>query len=338
MSNKTLPDERVVYLALKNVFKGPNAEVRQLKKIQKLILMNQQQGDVASLIRAHNIDTVCNTVRTLLIEQIFASTLKAKIRFPEVFDVSPTQSAEREASEVEAARNEANAIEDAIQGNTRNVQNKAVTMDCADPQPSIDRGSKTYPSLFPVYLPLRTQHYLLAKVQTLLEQACFDFGQRHMESVLQRHQWDCPEAAELNLWAAEFVNSQKLFEKRKDVGQPLEKLLRSVAHIRHTAVHRIRVSARGVERFMLDAESLATLLDEPQRLRSLKELRRETQSTIEELERNKHVLGSKLDENLKRIAAERAELDRLEKVAVREMCEEDHQYQVYAGTNLERAI
>jgi hypothetical protein len=40
----------------------------------------------------------------------------------------------------------------------------------------------------------------------------------------------------------------------------------------------------------------------------LTELRRETQSTIEELERNKHVLGAKLDENLKRVAAERAEL------------------------------
>jgi hypothetical protein len=123
MGNKIHPDERVVYLALKNVFKGSGAEVRQLQRIRKLILNNQEQHDVANLIKVYNIDTVCNTARTLLTERIFESTLKAKIRFPEVFDVSPTQSAAREASEVEAARNEANAIEDAIQGNTKNSQN-----------------------------------------------------------------------------------------------------------------------------------------------------------------------------------------------------------------------
>jgi len=36
-NNRNAPDERVVYLALENVFKGPNAEVRQPKLIRKLI-------------------------------------------------------------------------------------------------------------------------------------------------------------------------------------------------------------------------------------------------------------------------------------------------------------
>jgi hypothetical protein len=120
MANKNLPDERVVYLTLKNVFKGPDAEVRQLKSIRKLITKYQKQYDVANLINAHSLDTVCNIARTLLTEQIFESTLKAKIRFPEVFDVSPTQSAEREASEAEAVRNKANAIKEAVQGNQKN--------------------------------------------------------------------------------------------------------------------------------------------------------------------------------------------------------------------------
>ncbi|KAB5516962.1 hypothetical protein GE09DRAFT_1159085 [Coniochaeta sp. 2T2.1] len=261
MGSKIHPDERVAYVALKNVFKGSDAEVRQLPKIRKLILNNQEQHNVANLIKAYNIDTVCNTARTLLTERIFESTLEAKICFPEVFDVSPAQSAAREASEVEAAKNEANALEHAIQGNTRNTQNVThlkSTVDGPDSKPSIHTGIRTYPTLFPVYLPLRTQHHLLTKVQTLLERACFDFGQQHMQSVLQRYQWDCPEAAELNLWAAEFLNSQKQFAKRGDVGKPLGELFHSVSDIRHTAVHRIRVSAKGIERFILDAESLAT--------------------------------------------------------------------------------
>ena len=89
-NSKNAPDERVVYLALKIVFKGPNAGVRQPKSIRKLIKKSQGQGDIAGLLESHNIDMVCNTARVLLTEQIFESTLKAKIRFPEVFDESPT--------------------------------------------------------------------------------------------------------------------------------------------------------------------------------------------------------------------------------------------------------
>jgi hypothetical protein len=114
MGKKNPPDERVVYVALKNVFKGCNAEVRQPKLIRKLIVNHQGQADVTDLVQAHTIEAICNTARVLLTEQIFESTLKAKMRFPEVFDVSPAQSAERETSEAEAARNEANAIQDVV--------------------------------------------------------------------------------------------------------------------------------------------------------------------------------------------------------------------------------
>jgi hypothetical protein len=116
MAKKNPPDERVVYLALKNVFKGIHAEIRQPKAIHKLVTKHKKHTEVVDLVREYDMDTVCNVARTLLTEQIFESTLKAKLRFPEVFDVSPAQSAEREASEAEAARNEANAIKDAVQG------------------------------------------------------------------------------------------------------------------------------------------------------------------------------------------------------------------------------
>ncbi|KAH6874201.1 hypothetical protein B0T10DRAFT_449413 [Thelonectria olida] len=348
MGNKNPPDERVVYLALKNVFKGPNAGVRQPKAIRRLISKSQEHGDVADLLKAHNIDTICNTARTLLTEQIFESTLKAKIRFPEVFDVSPGQSAEREASEAEAARNEANAIRGVVQGHQEDVRNviqlegaveTASVEICRDPKSSIPKRSRHAPSLFPVYLPFRTQHKLLVKVQTILEQACFAFGQRVMPDVLQKNRWDCPESAELNIWATEFLQRQSEFADRKsNTGKPLEKLFHSVADVRHTAVHRIRVSARGIEQFLLDAEGLATLLEDEVCLKSLTKLRRDTQLVIGELERNKHVLSSKLGETLKRTAAQRAELDRIEEEAIAEMVKEDGEYQVFAGSNLEQAI
>ena len=96
---KNQPDERLVYLALTNIFRGADAQLRRPKKIRELILKQQDNIDVRDLIEIHNIDHVCNVAKTLLDQQIFESTLKTKIRFPEVFEVSPAQSAERSASE-----------------------------------------------------------------------------------------------------------------------------------------------------------------------------------------------------------------------------------------------
>lgn len=159
-----------------------------------------------------------------------------------------------------------------------------------------------------------------------------------MPDILKKKNWDCSEAAELNLWAAEFLQRQSEFSDRTDdIGQPLTTLLRSVMDIRHTAVHRICISARGLEQFLLNAESFATLLGDTARLQALTELRRNIQQAIEELERNKHVLVSKLRETLKRVAAQRAELDRVEEMAIADMMREDGEYQAFAGKNLEEA-
>jgi hypothetical protein len=115
---KNTPDERLVYLAFTNVFKGPDAQLRIPKKIRKLIQKQLDDGDgqVRALVDEYNIDNVCNAAKALLQSEIFASTLNAKMRFPELFEVSPAQSAERVASEAEAARSDADAIKDAAEG------------------------------------------------------------------------------------------------------------------------------------------------------------------------------------------------------------------------------
>jgi hypothetical protein len=77
-------------------------------------------------------------VRTLLTEEIFKSTLRAKIRFPEVFDVSRAQTAEREASEAEAARNEATAIQDVVQAHEDRTQ------DTVESGGEVERDSSKY--------------------------------------------------------------------------------------------------------------------------------------------------------------------------------------------------
>src|SRR4051794_17912757 len=118
MAKNSSADERLVYLALKNVFQGPDAELRASGKIRKRIQkhLDSNDAEVRALVAEHNIDNVCNTAKALLQDEIFASTLRAKMRFPEVFDVSPAQSADRVASEAEAARSDSHAIRDATEG------------------------------------------------------------------------------------------------------------------------------------------------------------------------------------------------------------------------------
>ena len=110
------PDERLVYLALKNIFNGEKAKLRTLKAIRKQINQHLQDNEIVKLRKEHNLDHISDTAKNLLESQVFESTFKAKIRFPEVFNVSPAQSADREQSEAAAAKSEADAIKDANEG------------------------------------------------------------------------------------------------------------------------------------------------------------------------------------------------------------------------------
>jgi hypothetical protein len=114
------PDERLVYLSCRHIFRDANSLIRKPKLIKQLI--EQNKSALEGLIREYNVDTICHVAKILLEGQIFESTLNAKIRFPEVFDVSPAQSADREMSEADAARDEANMVRDLTQ-KAENVSN-----------------------------------------------------------------------------------------------------------------------------------------------------------------------------------------------------------------------
>lgn len=144
----------------------------------------------------------------------------------------------------------------------------------------------------------------------------------------------------MNTWAHIFARNEGKFEPDKiaSLEKPFPNLLKAIAQVRHTAVHRIRVSAKSVEQSMADAEQLALLLNDDTCAQTLSRLRHETSSIVEELSRNKDLLESKLADRLKDVASRRAELDRLEREAVEEMIKEDKDYQDTAGANLKEAI
>jgi hypothetical protein len=194
------------------------------------------------------------------------------------------------------------------------------------------------PSFFPVKLPFETQHELLCHLQRSLEHARYDFGMRTMPETLYNRQWDCAESVELNRWTEEFLKRDDLFANVESSGKPISSILRSVANIRHTAVHRLRVSAKAIEQFLFDAEALGSLLGNEDLAASIGKLRRETKAAIEELERNKNFLRSRLHEKLQSIADQRAQLQLEEELAITEMIREDKEYQMLAGKTLGEII
>jgi hypothetical protein len=112
----SLPDEKLVYLALKGVLQGQDVRVRRKGKVRKLIEKQQNHTDIKRLIQTYSIDSLCQTAEALFRDQIFESTLKAKIRFPDFFEVSSSQTAERATSEHEASKHEDAAIQSVAEG------------------------------------------------------------------------------------------------------------------------------------------------------------------------------------------------------------------------------
>jgi hypothetical protein len=127
--------------------------------------------------------------------------------FPEVFEVSLAQSVERAASEAKAARSDVDVIKGAAESmnklelpykdkgkgpgmSSKTVESSLllihVESQVATTRPqkhSFPRTNISVSSLYPIYLPLNTQHRLLVKVQAILENACYAFVHQIMPGI-----------------------------------------------------------------------------------------------------------------------------------------------------------
>jgi hypothetical protein len=196
------------------------------------------------------------------------------------------------------------------------------------------------PSLYPVYLPFSTQHRLLARVQTILEVACYKFASKHTPTILEREGWSCPESVELNRWPKILLTHREEFNQRSvdEIGKPLLDLFNSIAQLRHTAVHRLRLTANRTLQFVVDAEALVKLLRDDITLDVVASMRRHLQACIGEMERNKDLLELSMATTKAQFAAKRQELERQEREALENTVSEDKEYTVLAGRSLEKAL
>ena len=107
-SHESLQD---IFLSCRSVFTGQNAQVRRPKKVRELL--QQHESSIRPLMNRYPLDTVADIARNLLERRVFESNMWAKIEFPELYEASASRGAQRTASEIEAARSEAEALAEA---------------------------------------------------------------------------------------------------------------------------------------------------------------------------------------------------------------------------------
>jgi hypothetical protein len=198
------------------------------------------------------------------------------------------------------------------------------------------------PSLYPSYLPYQTQHLILTTVQQILEECCFDFATAAMPSVLRREQWECPMAVELTKWTELFrkgkapalgSNDSQVFES-----QEVHETLTAVSHLRHTAVHRLHITARAISQLLDAAVKLAEALQDNLRAAQLDELRFDINIQIKSMELSKNVLEDTVSAELQRIQRRREELERMETDLIQSMLDDDANNRTLIGRLLEDSV
>jgi hypothetical protein len=113
MSHSTA-EKRRVFLAYRSLFSGDNANLRQAKKIRKLV--QKHSSSFGALIKDFGSDKTVDILKTLLEVRVFESDIQAKITFPDLFQTTLSRSVQRAASENEVARSEAEALEELVLG------------------------------------------------------------------------------------------------------------------------------------------------------------------------------------------------------------------------------
>lgn len=118
------------------------------------------------------------------------------------------------------------------------------------------------------FLPFKLQHRILITLQNTLEGACYDFARKHYPEFLVRKGWDCPEAGELTHWTrgliAEFRESPARVVREPD---HFPSTLKGIDEIRHSAVHRVPVSGRDIQRLIEKTKAVLHVLDSTRQMR-----------------------------------------------------------------------
>ncbi|KAG0649619.1 putative RNA-binding [Hyphodiscus hymeniophilus] len=109
-------------------------------------------------------------------------------------------------------------------------------------------------------LPYEVQHFILAMIQRILEEGCYDFAYRWIPGTLNDRNWSCPEAVELSVWRDFLPNASLPSHALVTVPQyTLRQALIDAVRIRNAAVHRHLCDNTEIQQMAQQAQNLMTI-------------------------------------------------------------------------------
>ncbi|KAI1761152.1 hypothetical protein GGR53DRAFT_522566 [Hypoxylon sp. FL1150] len=331
-------ERRRVYLACRAIFAGDKALLRKAKKVREEI--EKRPTVLASLKGSLGIEKVVEILRDLLERRIFESELKAKVEFPDLFHSSPKQEAKRETSEIDAAKSTAEALEEIASAQHSDTEIDGGLGDIDHVEQAAPNQRATLPSLYPTYIPYKAQHLILNEAQRMLEECCFDFVQNWAPVVLEDQGLDCASSIELTRWTRLLAKiAENIPQEAFNLGvTPLTEVLFATNSLRHSAVHRLQTTARGIQDLVKSAIALTFALNDHRRAGQLEAMSYELDSKIKAMELNKNVLENLTKAGLEDIQRRREELDRMETAIIANMIRDDRENKNLIGVLLEDTV
>ncbi|KAL8634052.1 hypothetical protein Q9189_000298 [Teloschistes chrysophthalmus] len=362
MSEKRFPDSRLVYLHCSSIFSGAHAQFRKQKIISQCL--KKHKASIKILTEEFTLPAIAAVAKELLEDRVFESSARAKLRYPELFQPSASQEAERAASEAEILRIEAEAAQDinptsedeedldiekdaeheaASKSGTKIRQRGIVPTSCNELQQSTPQAYQalSIPRLHPVYLPFKTKHEILVLVQSLLEESCFEFGNTWVPDLMEAQNWYDVEAVELTEWTKRIMKFTKSLPPaaiKPIAGKTIADVLFGTNTLRHSAVHRKPTSGAGVVQMLGAAVTFADALNDSRRAEKIAEIKVQLEASIEEIIQHQNLLDRKLTDQLREIANRRAELDELERSSIEEMLAADKRQRSSVGASIEHVL
>ena len=335
---------RRIFLTARTVFVGPSARIRDRKDIRPLI--SRHPDTFRQLNSAFGVNVVVDVIWSLLESGVFESELRAKLAFPELYQVSAVRTLQHDVSEQNAARSEAEAFDSISHADSDIYQDdiydrsefitgwspnsmefmKLTGLDIQTSKDPLREQILDLPSLYPTYLTYQVQHELLNTVQRLLEECCYEWARRWIPDLLEERKWTCSEAVELSQWAKVLP---RRFDKTNDQatslesGDSLKSALVATHQLRHAAVHRLPTSAKGIKKMLGHALFLANALHDTTSTFKLDALLSEFDSKVRDMELHKNELENGLDDEMNEIQEQRAILEKREREAKANMIKQD---------------
>ncbi|KAL7620598.1 hypothetical protein AAE478_009593 [Parahypoxylon ruwenzoriense] len=340
-------DKQRVYLACRDIFTGEKGQFRKKKKVRAEI--EKHALALETLIHDLGEDSVIRIVRKLLEQHVFESEIAAKVEFPELFRSSPGPEIQREAPEINAAqsaaevREEIASIEEARLDNDDEFGGKYPFKETSKDEREVEAAAPkqiALPLLYPISIPYKTQHLILNEAQRMLEESCFEFGQKWLPTVLKGEGWDCAYSAELTKWTSLLAEKVDTIpgEAFNLGGTSLTEGLLATNELRQSAVHRLPMTARSTRDLVQSAVALALALRDSRRASQLQEICYEIDSKIRAMELHKNALKKAATTSLEEIQRQREELDRKEKEVIAGMIRDDHENKGFIGDLLEDLV